>query len=136
MLTRHQTTFKHGHSVVPHVRVAAGKATLLEMAYEWDGVKGVIPLVALDLTADLADDKVYLVAVYRNSAGERRVVTDSRVVKPGPAGESSADAILHAQGWERCFLVFQTFVPAGLTGPVEEENSMTQVFEHVSRPDG
>lgn len=138
MLTRHATVFPSGHNVVPQVRVAAGKATLLELEYEWAGVKGKIPLVSFDLSADLGKEKSYIVAVYEN-AGERKVVLDSRSVDPAQsipasAGES-ADAVLASQGWTRCFLIFQTFVPPGLMGVVEEENTNTQVFEHVSRPD-
>lgn len=135
MLTRHSTTHPAGHSVVPQVRVAAGRATLLEMEYEWLGVKGVVPRVDLDVTSDLAEEKVYLVGVYQDGQGGRRVATDSRVVRPGQAAaESSADAILESQGWTRCFLVFQVFVLPGVVGPVEDANCIIQVFEHTSRP--
>ena len=122
-----------GFSVVPHVRVASGKATLLEMSYEWGGVKGTVPQVVMDLVPDPADQTVYLVAVYQNAAGERRVVTDSSKVRPGQtAADGSADSVMGSQGWDRCFIAFQTFLPPGLSGPAEDENSVTQVFEFVS----
>lgn len=135
MLTRHQTTHPAGHNVVPQVRVAAGNVTLLEMEYEWSGVKGVVPRVDMDVTSDLAEEKVYLVGVYQDGQGARRVATDSRVVRPGQAtAESSADSILESQGWHRCFLVFQAFIHPGVVGPVEDANCTIQVFEHLSRP--
>lgn len=135
MLTRHSTTHLSGHNVVPQVRVAAGRATLLEMEYEWLGVKGVIPRIDLDITSDLAEVKAYLVGVYQDGQGNRRVATDARIVRPGQtAVESSADAILESQGWNRCFLIFQLFVHPGVIGPVEDVNCVTQVFEHLSRP--
>jgi len=134
MMTRHSCSMKEGFSVVPYVRVAAGKATLLEMSYEWDGVKGTVPQIVVNLVSDSADQMVYLVGVYQNAAGERQVVTDARAVHPGQAAaESSADSAMASQGWDRCFVAFQTFVPPGLMGPVEEENSVTQVFEFTSR---
>jgi hypothetical protein len=134
MMTRHSCSMETGHSVTPYVRVAAGKATLLEMEYEWGGVKGTVPQVVMDLVSDPADEMVYLVGVYQNAAGERQAVVDSRAVRPGQAAaESSADSVMAAQGWDRCFVAFQTFVPPGLAGPVEEESSATQIFEFVSR---
>jgi len=123
-----------GYNVVPHVRVAAGKATMLEMEYEWAGARGKCPQLTLDLVADLSDEKVYLAGVYQNASGERQVVTDSRAVRPGQAAaDSSADSVLESQGWVRCFMAFQIFLPPGLTGPVEDENTTTQVFEFVPR---
>jgi hypothetical protein len=125
---------EEGHNVVPHVRVAAGRVTMLEMEYEWKGVRGTVPQISMDLVADLSHEVVCLAAVYQNAAGDRQVVTDSRTVRPGQtAVESSADFILDSQGWERCFMAFQVFIPPGLTGPVEDENSFTQVFEFVPR---
>jgi hypothetical protein len=123
-----------GFSVVPYVRVAAGKATLLEMGYEWEGVKGTIPQIVIDLVSSPSDETAHLIGVYQNAAGERQVVTDSGPVRPGQtAAESSADSAMASQGWNRCFVAFQTFVLPGLTVPVEEETSVTQVFEFVSR---
>ena len=138
MMTRHATVFPGGCNVVPYVRVAAGKAMLLELAYEWAGVKGTVPQVSVDLSADLKFEKVFIVGVYQNAVGERKVAVDSKVIDtsksiPVQASES-ADAILEFQGWSRCFLIFQVFVPPGLTGVVEEENTVTHVFEHTSRP--
>jgi len=134
MVTRHSCSMGEGFSVVPYVRVAAGKATLLEMGYEWNGVKGTVPQIVMDLVSDPADQMVYLVGVYQNAAGERQVVTDARAVRQGQtAADSSADSAMASQGWDRCFVAFQTFVSPGLTGPVEEESSVTQVFEFTSR---
>lgn len=134
MITRHSCSMEDGHNVVPHVRVAAGKVTMLEMSYEWKGVRGKVPQISMDLVADLSHEKTYLVAVYQNAAGERQVITDSITVRPGQAAvESSADFVLYSQGWERCFLAFQVFLPPGLIGPVEDENTTTQVFEFVPR---
>lgn len=134
MMTRTTITYESGHSVVPYVRVAAGKATLLELNYVWEGTAGKIPGVVMDLASDAVDEKAYMAAVYQGPSGERKVVLDSGPVTPGlAASSSSADSVLAAEGWARCFLIFQVFVPAGLQGSVEEDNSIVQVFEFASR---
>jgi hypothetical protein len=137
MITRHTVVHEGGYNVIPHVRVAAGKATLLALDYEWAGVRGKIPELSVDLLADLGLEKAHVVGVYEKD-GERKVVVDSRAIDMSQSAMArsgdSADAILGAQGWTRCFLLFQTFIPPGLTGVVEDENTTTQVFEHTSRP--
>lgn len=137
MIQRSASVFERGYNVVPHVRVSMGKVTMLEMAYEWEGVKGTVPELTLDLSTDPSHEKVFLASVYRNSAGERRVVTDSKVVDlsvaPMARVADSADAILGSEGWVRLFMIFQVCVPPGLMGIVEEENTLVQVFEFTSR---
>lgn len=138
MLTKHRTELSGVYDVSPKVRVGAGKVQLLEMEYFWDGKRGTVPELTIDLTSDLSHEKVHLAAVYQNAAGERRVVVDAKTIDlssaPLARAADSADALLDSQGWSRLFLVFQAFVPPGLTGLVDDSNTSVQVFEYASRP--
>lgn len=137
MQTRHVTTFSDGHSVVPRIRVALGKVQLLELEYVWEGVKGTIPELSMDLAADPLLEKVYLAAVYQNASGQRQVVIDSSTVDMTASAESrvngSPDTVLASGGWNRLFTIFQVFVPPGMIGSAEDENTTAQVFEFNSR---
>lgn len=126
------------YDVAPKVRVAAGKAHLLEMEYVWDGRRGTVPEVVMDLSSDIAHEKVHLAAVYQNGSGDRRVVVDAKAIDmsqpPLARVAESADALLESQGWSRLFLIFQVFVPPGQTGLIDDSNTTSQVFEYASRP--
>jgi hypothetical protein len=138
MLTKHRVEISGSYDVIPKVRVAAGKVQLLEMEYVWDGVRGTVPEVVIDLASDLAHEKVHLAVVYQSATGERKVVVDSKPidtsVPPLARVAESADALLEAQGWKRLFMIFQVFVPPGQTGLIDDSNAVAQVFEYVSRP--
>lgn len=137
MITRHSTLYEKGRKVFPRVRVSAGKVVLLDLEYEWDGMPGVVPSLSMDLSSDLACEKVYMAAVYQNAEGERRVVLDSAVIDSsvGPAERmgQSADSVMEAGGWKRLFMIFQVVVPPAVMGLVEDENAVVQVFEADSR---
>ncbi len=135
MITRHICNFPKDHNASPRVRVAMNKVTMLEMTYTWEGVSGTVPELSMDLSSDPSHEKVFLAAVYRKG-DQRRVVVDSRALDMSQGGAalaaSSADSALAAEGWDRLFLIFQVFVPAGLMGSAEDENTTTQVFEYTS----
>lgn len=138
MISRHPTQLDKGFSVVPRVRVALGRVTMLEMKYSWEGKEGVVPELSMELSMDPSLEKLFFAGVYQHSSGERRVVIDNVAVdmnaSPQSRIASSTDSMLASGEWQRLFTMFQVSVPPGTMGSIEDENTSTHVFEYSSRP--